>query len=55
MWLTADQARPILELVPDTAIWQPMRQWAYETIRALVADGRDPNPVVVLGAARQRS
>ena len=35
MWLTADQARPILELVPDTAIWQPMRQWAYETIRAL--------------------
>jgi len=55
MWLTADQARPILELVPDTAIWQPMRQWAYETIRALVADGRDPNPVVVLAAARQRS
>jgi hypothetical protein len=29
MWLTADQARPILELVPDTAIWQPIRQWAY--------------------------
>jgi len=55
MWLTADRARPILELVPDTAIWQPMRQWAYETIRALVADGRDPNPVVVLAAARQRS
>ena len=55
MWLTADRARPILELVPDTAIWQPMRQWAYEIIRALVADGRDPNPVVVLTAARQRS
>lgn len=55
MWLTADQARPILELVPDTAIWQPMRQWTYEIIRALVADGRDPNPVVVLAAARQRS
>jgi replicative DNA helicase len=55
MWLTADQARPILELVPDTAIGQPMRQWVYETIRALVADGRDPNPVVVLAAARQRS
>ena len=36
MWLTADQARPILELVPDTAIWQPMRKWTYETIRALV-------------------
>jgi hypothetical protein len=55
MWLTADRARPILELVPDTAIWQPMRQWVYETIRALVADGRDPHPVVVLAAARQRS
>jgi hypothetical protein len=55
MWLTADQARPILELVPDTAIWQPMRQWAYQIIRARVADGRDPNPVVVLTAARQRS
>jgi replicative DNA helicase len=55
MWLTADQARPILELVPNTAIGQPMRQWVYETIRALVADGRDPNPVVVLAAARQRS
>ena len=55
MWLTAEQARPILELVPDTAIWQPMRQWTYEIIRALVADGRDPNPVVVLAAARQRS
>ena len=24
MWLTAEQARPILELVPDTAIWRPM-------------------------------
>jgi replicative DNA helicase len=54
MWLTADQARPILELVPDTAIWQPIRQWAYEIIRALVDEGRDPNPVVVLAAARQR-
>ena len=55
MWLTADHARPILELVPDTAIGQPMRQWTHEIIRALVADGRDPNPVVVLAAARQRS
>ena len=51
MWLTADQARPILELVPDTAIWQPLRQWTYEIIRALVDEGRDPNPVVVLAAA----
>ena len=28
MWLSAEQARPILQLVPDTAIWQPKRQWA---------------------------
>jgi replicative DNA helicase len=54
MWLTAEQASPILDLVPDTAIWQPLRQWAYEIIRSLAADGRDPNPVVVLAAARQQ-
>ena len=54
MWLTAEQARPILELVPDTAIWRPMTQWAYEIIRAVVADGRDPNPVLVLSTAGQR-
>lgn len=54
MWLTADQARPILELVPNTAICQPLRQWAYEIMRALVDEGRAPNPVAVLAAARQR-
>ena len=55
MWLTAEQARPILELVPDTAIWRPMTQWAYEMIRAVVADGRVPNPVLVLSTAGQAS
>ena len=54
MWLTAEQARPILELVPDTAIWRPITEWAYEIIRAVVADGRDPNPVLVLSTAGQR-
>ena len=44
MWLTAEQARPILELVPNTALWQPMRQWAFEIIRSLVAEDHDPNP-----------
>ena len=44
MWLTADQARPILELVPDTAIWRPTIRWAYQIIRSLVDEGRDPDP-----------
>ncbi|HYB39479.1 MAG TPA: hypothetical protein VEF72_29640 [Mycobacterium sp.] len=51
MWLTAAQARPVLELVPDTAIWRPMTRWAYEIIRSLVAAGRDPNAVIVLRTA----
>lgn len=55
MWLTAEQARPILELVPATAIWQPIRQWSYEIIRDLVDDGRNPTPVLVLAAARDQS
>ena len=37
MWLPAQRARPILELVPDTAIWRPITRWAYEIIRALWA------------------
>src|SRR6185312_16271642 len=44
MWLTAEQARPILELVPDTAICFFKQKTAYEIIRAVVADRRDPNP-----------
>src|SRR6185503_6598729 len=55
MWLTAEQARPILELVPDAALCQPRRQWACVTVRAVEADGRDPNPVVALAVARQLS
>lgn len=51
LWLSADRARPILEVVPDTAIWRPLAQWAYQIIGALVADGRDPNPVIVLSTA----
>jgi hypothetical protein len=51
MYLSADSARPILELVPDTAVWRPITRRAIEVIRALVAEGRDPDPVVVVHAA----
>ncbi|WP_375486578.1 hypothetical protein [uncultured Mycobacterium sp.] len=55
MWLTATRAAPILRLVPDSAIWQPMTRWAYEIIRSLVDAGRDPDPVTVLASARHRA
>jgi replicative DNA helicase len=52
--LPATAAAPILELVPDTAIWPPANRWAYELIGHLVADGCDPDPVLVLATARHR-
>ncbi len=52
MHLPAPQAKPILELVPDTAIWRPITRWAYELIRSLVDAARDPDPVLVLRAAK---
>lgn len=45
---SAAHAAPILELVPDSAIWRPDNRWAVEIIRFLVADGCDPDPVLVL-------
>lgn len=53
MWLRADQARPLLNLVPDTAIWRPRTRWACELIRGLVDAGTDPTPVSVLAAGRR--
>ena len=52
MWLPAACVRRILELVPDTAIWRPMNRWAYELIRSLVDDARDPDPVTVLARGK---
>jgi replicative DNA helicase len=52
--LSAAQAAPVLELVPDSAIWQPDNRWAYELIGHLVAERRDPDPVLVLATARHR-
>ncbi|KUI34193.1 hypothetical protein [Mycobacterium sp. GA-2829] len=54
MHLPCAAAAPILELVPDEAVCHPESRWALEVIRALVADGRDPDPVVVLHTARQQ-
>ena len=47
MWLPADAARPIVELIPAAAIEQPVIRWAYETIAHLVVEGRNPDPVLV--------
>jgi replicative DNA helicase len=54
MWLPADAARPIVELIPAAAIEQPVIRWAYETIAHLVVEGRNPDPVLVLATARRR-
>jgi replicative DNA helicase len=52
--LSATKAAPIVELVPEETIWRPDNRWAYELICHLVADGRDPDPVLVLATARHR-
>jgi hypothetical protein len=52
MYLSADSATPILDLVPDLAIWRPITRLAIEVIRAVVAEGRDPDPVAVLASAK---
>lgn len=55
MWLTAETARPLLDLVPDTAIWRPQTRWAYELIRRVVDDGNAPTPPAVLAAGRRHA
>jgi hypothetical protein len=54
MWMTAEQARPLLDLVPDTAIWRPQTRWAYELIRHVVDTNTEPTPVSVLTAGRRQ-
>jgi hypothetical protein len=54
MHLPATAVVPILELVPDSAIWRPDNRWAFEVIRHIVGGGEDPDPVLVLHAARHR-
>jgi hypothetical protein len=54
MWLSAHRARPLLDLVPDTALGRPATRWAYQLIGGLVATGADPTPVAVLAAGRHQ-
>ncbi|WP_273735453.1 hypothetical protein [Mycolicibacterium septicum] len=55
LYLSAEQARPLLELVPDTAINRPVTRWAYELIRFLIEQDRPADPVSVLAAGRHRA
>jgi hypothetical protein len=55
MWLSAGRARPLLDLVPDTAIGRPQTRRAYQLIGGLVAASADPNPVAVLAAGRHQA
>lgn len=52
--MSAAQAAPLLHLIPDTVIWRPDNRWAYEIVRTLVADGRNPDPVLVLSTAKHQ-
>jgi hypothetical protein len=53
MWLSADRARSLVNLVPNTAIWRPLTRWAYELIRRVVDRGDAPTPPAVLAAGRE--
>lgn len=55
MWLTAAQAKPIVEAIPAAAIWRPTIRRAYAIICDLVEAGDDPHPVKVLATAKHRS
>lgn len=55
MWLSAERARPILEVVHDADIANPLNRWAVELIRALVEAGDNPNPVLVARAAMKQA
>jgi replicative DNA helicase len=52
MYLSAADAAPVVEWVPDKAIWRPDNRWAMEIIRHLVAQDAAPDPVTVLHTAR---
>ena len=55
LYLTVDEARPLVDLVPDSAIGKPVARWAYELIRRLVDGGDKPDPVSVLTAGKCHS
>jgi replicative DNA helicase len=53
MWLRREHALHLLDLVPNSAIWQPVARWAYELIQHVITEDSDPTPVAVLAAGRQ--
>jgi replicative DNA helicase len=55
MYLSADEAQDLLDLVPDSAICDPTGRWTYELIGRIVRAGEDVDPVRVLGAGRQHA
>lgn len=55
LYLSVEQASPLLELVPDMAINRLVTRWAYELIRFLVQQDRPADPVSVLAAGRHRA
>ncbi len=54
MWLRREHALHLLDLVPNSAIWQPVARWAYELIQHVITEDSDPTPtpVAVLAAGR---
>jgi hypothetical protein len=55
MWLSAERARAILDVIRDDDIDAPLNRWAIELIRSLVDAGEDPNPVLVTRAAMKQA
>jgi replicative DNA helicase len=53
LYLSIDEARPLLDLVPDSAIAKPVARWTYELIRRLVDDEEKPDPVSVLAVGKR--
>ncbi|WP_071289310.1 hypothetical protein [Mycolicibacterium llatzerense] len=52
--LKGTAARELVELVPTTAIEQPIARWAYELITTLVQAGNNPDPTLILAGARRQ-
>jgi hypothetical protein len=55
MWLPAEKALSLMNLVPVNAIWQPVARWSYELIRHVLAHGGEPTPIAVRAAGWHRS
>ncbi|MGD9622357.1 MAG: hypothetical protein AB7G47_20230 [Mycolicibacterium sp.] len=48
------ERQALIELVPATALVRPITRWAYELISELSRRGIDPDPTLVLTAARRQ-